>query len=336
MRSTVLLLVLFLLCFVVVPDVLAHAPLDTGTNENITSATIIPDPVKSWAIYATLHEGNEAQYYRFDINAGQRIHISLFTTTTGEDAAFSPAIALMGEDIPVQGAVPAYVQVPPGARIMAVSPVRASYATYEAFAPSSFVGLAEISWDATATGTYYLAVYDPVQGGGNYGIAIGDQESFTPAEWIQSPLALLNVYQWERQDLFLVLAPAAIILVVGILLILTRKPAGTPLDLPGWFGAVAGLLFLGTGATLFTQMTYALLHAPPDPLVVVTFIFIMSSVILGLATLRHAFLHARIWTFRHRIILAILGLLALIAWSGYIVGPALAVIASALPSGKLR
>ena len=291
MGSTRCLLFLLLLFFVLVPGVIAHAPLIAGTNENITSATVIPDPVKSWAIYATLHEGNEAQYYRFDINEGQRIHISLFTTTSGEDAAFSPTLILMGPDVPVQGTVPAYIQVPPGARVMAVSAARAPYATYEAFSPSSFVGLAEISRNATTSGTFYIAIVDPVQGGGNYGIAVGDQESFTPAEWIQSPLALLDVYQWERQDLAFVLAPAAFIIAVGILFVLKKKPAGTSLDLPGWFGTFAGLLFLGTGAIQFTQMTYALLHAPPDPLIVVTFVFIMSSVILGLATLRHAFLH---------------------------------------------
>jgi len=45
--------------------VLAHTPLEPPfDNESLATAYGVPDPTKSWAIYAELHEGGEAQYYR--------------------------------------------------------------------------------------------------------------------------------------------------------------------------------------------------------------------------------------------------------------------------------
>jgi hypothetical protein len=56
-----------------VPIVQAHSPTVAGDNESVATATVISDPTKSWAVYAELHEGGEAQYYKFDISAGQTI-----------------------------------------------------------------------------------------------------------------------------------------------------------------------------------------------------------------------------------------------------------------------
>ena len=81
---------------IIVSETLAHAPLGPGDNESLETATEIIDPTKSWAIYAKLHEGGEAQYYRFNATAGQRIHIMLYKSTRPEDTDFLPGFVLMG------------------------------------------------------------------------------------------------------------------------------------------------------------------------------------------------------------------------------------------------
>lgn len=331
MKRIALGLVLLMAVVLVVPNAIAHAPLGAGSNESLATATRVSDPTKSWAVYADLHEGGEAQYYVFDIAQGQRIHVSLLTTTASEDANFTPGLLLMGPGLPSQGLVPSYVEVPAGANVLAVNGTRPPQATYEAFAPSSFVQLADVAVDAPANGTYYIAVHDPVRGG-NYGLAIGDRESFTLTEWVFSPFSLLSVYEWEHQTLPVVLLPAAVTATVGLALLVRRHRGGKPLDRIGWIAGVAGLLFVGTGATVLSQMILSLSRSSPDAFVAVTLIFAAVPVALGGLAVRLALRNSGRWTRRSRLYLAILGGGALFAWAGFVVGPVLAIAAAVLPT----
>jgi len=331
MKRLALGLAILMMAVLIVPTASAHAPLGSGSNESLATATMVPDPTKSWAIYADLHEGGEAQYYKFDMAEGQRIHVSLLTTTSSEDATFTPGVILMGHGVPSEGFVPSYVETPAGAGLMAVNGTRAARATYEAFAPSSFVELADISLDAPANGTYYVAVQDANRGG-HYGLAIGDRESFTLSEWLLSPFSLLSVYEWERQSLALVLLPALATGAIGLLLLVRRHRAGKPLDRIGWTGAVAGLFFLGTGATVLSQMLLSISRSSAGPFVIVTLIFSVLPIVLSLLTLRLVLRHSGHWTLRSRAYLMVLGGGALVAWAGFVIGPILAIAAAVLPS----
>lgn len=330
-KSIAVSLVILLMAVLIVPTVTAHAPLGTGSNESLATATRVSDPTKSWAIYADLHEGGEAQYFVFDVARGQRIHVSLLTTTAAEDANFTPGVLLMGPGLRNQGFVPSFVEIPAGANILAVNGTRPTQATYEAFAPSAFLQLAGISLDAPASGTYFVAVHDADRGG-HYGLAIGDRESFTLSEWLLSPFSLLSVYEWERQSLALVLLPAAAIAAVGLVLLVRRHRAGRPLDTIGWTGAVAGLLFVGTGATVLSQMLLSLSRSSVDAFVLVTLVFAVLPIALGLQTLQVVLRHSGHWTLRSRAYLMVLGGGALVAWAGFVIGPILAMTAAVLPS----
>jgi membrane protein CcdC involved in cytochrome C biogenesis len=327
----VMLILAALSLFCIAAPVLAHAPLLPGNNEDLGSATFIPDPTKSWALYGELHEGGEAQYYRFDIRQGERIHVSLFTTASSEDETFLPGLILMGPGIPEMDTAPPYVETLPHAGLLAMQGSRAAEATFEGFSPGVFVELAEISQEAPADGTYYIVVYSSVRGG-HYGLAVGDREAFTLSEWILIPFSLLAIYLWERQNLLVILAPAITVFIVGIAMILRRGRRNLPLDMPGWSASVAGLLFLATGATVFSQLLFALSYSSPDSFVIVTILLGIIPVILGIATLRLAFRHSGHWTAGSQAWLFILAVLAIAAWSGYLIGPILAAVAGIIPS----
>lgn len=331
MKRIALGLVLMMTVVLAIPTATAHAPLGAGSNESLATATRVIDPTKSWAVYADLHEGGEAQYYVFDITQGQRIHVSLLTTAAAEDANFTPGLLLMGPGLPSQGFVPSYVEVPAAAAVLAVNGTRPSQATYEAFAPSSFLQLVDVALDAPANGTYYVAVQDPVRGG-HYGLAIGDRESFTLTEWFFTPWSLLSVYEWEQQSLPVVLLPAIATAAAGLVLLVRRHRAGKPLDVTGWTAAVAGLLFLGTGATVLSQMILSISRSSLDAFALVTLTFALIPVLLGLLTLRLVLRDSGRWTRRSRVYLAILGGGALFAWAGFVVGPVLVLAATVLPA----
>lgn len=319
--------VLFLLF---VPSIMAHAPLGSGDNESLATAVVIPDPLKSWALYAQLHEGGEAQYYKFNITQGQRIHVMLYKSRRPEEAAFLPSFVLMGPALVEQGSVPSYVERPPGAKLLGVQGQQAAAATYEPFSPSSFYSIADLDIDAPASGTYYVAVFEPSEGG-HYGLAVGDRESYGIDEWILIPFNLLSIYQWEGQSLALILAPMIATLVIGIGLVIWRiRKGGT---IMAWLGVLAGLFFVGTGVSTLFQMTVSVTGTPIGAEVAITLVFALIPMILGFATLRLSLRKEDRVSTRKRIYLLILGVVALFMWAGLLIGPALAIIASLMPDG---
>lgn len=326
------LLIVGLMAVFMLPGVLAHAPLSGGDNESLATATIIPDPTKSWAAYGELHEGGEAQYYRFLFSEGQEILVSLFISPASKDVGFLPALVLMGPSVSNQGTVPDYVEVPEGSGAMVVEGKLPAEATYEPFSPSSFYSLATMDLNAPSSGTYYVAVYEPYLGG-HYGLAVGYRETYTLQEWILIPINLISIYQWEGQSLPFILAPMGVILVVGLALILwRRRNREPPMALFNWTGALAGLLFMGSGVTVLSQMTVALTRASLVPEVGVTLVFAVIPILLGVAALRLALKTEERIKVRKRVYFVILGMLALFAWSGLLVGPILAIVTSFLPS----
>jgi len=327
----IILLVFAYLCLLLVPNVLAHSPLKPDNNESLATATLIPDPTKSWAVYGELHEGGEAQYYRFNITEGQKIHIMLFKSTRSEEREFLPSFVLMGSGISEQGDVPDYVEKPLDARTFVANGEQPAQATFEPFSPSNFYSLADLALNAPATGTYYIAVFESTMGG-HYGLAVGDRESYTLGEWILIPFNLLSIYQWEGQSVIFVFAPMILTLLIGVGLMIWRsKKKKTPRTLHGWIGSIAGLLFIGSGATILFQLTFSLTKAPLGSEVAITTVFALIPILLGIGTLRLSWTAERKTDLKSRIYLVVLGVAALFAWAGLIIGSALAIIASALP-----
>jgi len=328
----IVLLVSTLSCLLLIPEALAHAPLTPRDNESLATATFIPDPTKSWAIYGELHEGGEAQYYCFNITEDQRIHVGLFKSTNPDEREFVPGFVLMGPGINNQGAIPDYMEVPAGADTLVVKGKQPAQATYEPFSPSSFYLLADVALDAPRSGTYYIAVYEPSRGG-HYGLAIGDRESYTLSEWILIPINLISVYQWEGQSLTVIFAPMGATLAIGLgLMVWRRRNLGTAQTLFDWAGALAGLLFFGTSAMILFQMALTLTQTPLVPEIGVTIMLALLPILLGIGVLRLVLRREGRVDIRRRAYLAILGLLALFAWAGLLVGPALAMVASVLPT----
>ena len=327
LRDDLILLIIF--AVLALPMVFAHAPLGSSDNENLATATVIPDPAKSWAIFTELHEDGEVQYYMFSIDEDERIYVSLLISPASKDKGFTPVMAIIGPGIRSRGSIPNFVEVPEGSGVMVVEGDLPAQASYEAFSPSSFYELAQINLKAPEHGTYYVAVYETSQGG-NYGLAVGYVESFTLTEWILTPINLLSIYQWTGQSTTFVFAPMAIVLVVGLgLIVWNKKKIEVPTPLSDLLAVFAGLLFIGTGITVLVQIVVALSRAPLGPGVSVSLIFAAIPAILGVGTIKLA-LRTDTANTRKRIYVLCIGLLAFFAWSGYLVGPSLAILSSVL------
>jgi hypothetical protein len=328
-KNLCLVLLLFLLLSAV-HDVFAHAPDKPTDNESLATAYTISDPIKSWAIYAELHEEKEAQYYKFDMAQNERLFAMLFVPTS-EDNKFMPSLVVMGPGITSQDVLPEYLETVEGEGVMLLEAERPSKPTYEAFTPSSYYYLASLDQEVAVAGTYHIAVYESSRGG-RYGLAIGYREEFGLDEFVKIPIDVIGIHQWEGQSLLFIFAPLLATLAIGFTLLILKRPVALR-TLFGGIGVSAGLLYLGSGLIMSTQMILALTTATPDVTVILTVIFILIPVLLSVAVFRLTTKGKEV-TNRARFSMAILGALGLFAWAGILIGPILALLTSILPSKR--
>jgi hypothetical protein len=312
----------------------AHVPLTAGGNENLSSAMHISDPGKSWAVYGTL-DRDIVHYYSFDLEEGERIYLSLFKTADLNEKDFLPALLLLGPGLNGSAILPEKMDLPPQAsslKILAAESKGAFPAVYEPFGPSSFREVAEINISAPKSARYYAAVYDnynAANGTGNaaghYGLTVGYREEFGFLERIATPVRLISVYLWEGQSLAVILIPYLVAEILALLLF-WRSSRKTSFCLSG---SLAGFLFLASSASVLTQMVFNLTRAPFGPEVYITLAIAVLHALLGVVTIRLARGEAGLL---QRVLLAVIGTIALLAGSGLIMGPILALAASLLPS----
>ena len=327
-------IVALLFASILLPLVAAHAPLGTGDNESIDKATVIPDPTKSWALYSALNKDGDPQYYTFNVTAGQKIHVTMYKSLRDQDATFTPRLVIIGPGITLQGNISSKITVPSGLNAQLVNQTSPT-PTFEPFSPGTFTGLADTPLENPTPGKYYLVVFEQsdTPKGGNYGLAIGDRETYTIDEWVLIPFNLMNIYQWEGQNPVLILTPMITTLFIGIILVAWQLKKRCDLANPmAWLGAIAGLTFIGTAATTLGELIFCATKVSVGVEAVITLIFVLFPLAFGLVTIRLSIKNSQKAPLRKRIYFVILGVAALFIWAGLIVGPILAIITAVMPT----
>ena len=325
----------FLVSLLFVPVVLGHAPLGVKDNENINSATVIPDPTKSWALYYALNADGDPQYYTFNITAGQRVHVILLKSMESNDSQFLPEIAILAENITNQGTTISKVTIPNGYSARVISSGQPK-PTYEPFSPSSFDGLSDTAFNAPTSGQYYIAVFEnsSAHNGGHYGLAIGDKETYTIDEWVLLPLNLLSIYAWEGQTLLAMIAPMIATVVIGTVLVAWHlRKQGKTRSLYSWVGAIAGSILVGSGADTLLQLLIANSNAFGGIQILITLMFVALPIILGIIALRFSLGNPANIGILKRITFLFIGVVALFLLAGLFIGPVVAIATSVMPTG---
>lgn len=308
----------------------AHSPQTADGNTSPETALQIEDTVKSWAFYSHLHPG-EALYFTFEIEEGDRLLLDLIIPVKDGDDGFLPRMVLMTPGIADEGALPSWVEVPEGYGYQVIDTALPEEATYEGFSPSAFYDLGRTDSPAPVTGTYYVAVFAPGSQEGNFALVVGYEESFTVQEWLLIPFSLYAVYRWEGQEPLGIIAPMVLTVILGAaLMIYYRGRRAEGLDLQHSFLLISGLLAAGTAASTLMQtlITISDSHLGPEAIISV-FLFLIPGV-LGFLLLRRGWRTGPL-SAGGRVKVALIGLMTMVAWAGYLVGPVLAVIAAALP-----
>jgi len=330
MSRPVSLMSFFIGVLLLVVPVTAHVPVLSGDHNTLATATPIKDPAVSYAIYGTLHEAGEADYYTVTLRKGDPLY---FMVSTPEQGSYAPWLIVAGPPaLSPQGTVPEGVEVPEGDTAVVVAGVRPLNAEYEPFSPMAIYPIAQYEGTAPADGEYVIAVYTP-DVVGPYILASGKLEAFTATEWIMIPVTMIGVRLWQEQSLWLIFGPYFAILIAGIVLIL-RWPGHQKLNIAAWSGFFAGLLYLGSGTATLLQTGIALQVATAGPAVLITLIIAAIQIGAGTAAVSISLRSTVPTSTRFRIEMVVIGIVGLVAWAGLIVGPLLAFIAALIPAKK--
>jgi hypothetical protein len=233
---------------------------------------------------------------------------------------------LIGPGLVNSTPAPDYLEVPQGDGYVIYDEF-SLHQEYEGFTPSAFFELHDIDTTIPETGTYYLAIYDPAEHE-RYALAMGFQEVFTFDEWILVALNVIAIHLWEGQNILAILSPWIITLFLGIMFYSRRgKEWDIENDVLTWAGITSGLLFIGSGFALVYQMLWALLQVAANSQVIITLLFALFPILIGIATLRG--LRAGWKNDTSSILkLALLSGLAVFVWAGILMGPTLLLLVS--------
>jgi hypothetical protein len=122
-------------------------------------------------------------------------------------------------------------------------------------------------------------------------------------------------------------------LIVGVILVAWQLRRRCDLANPmAWLGAITGLTFIGTAATTIGELISCATKVLVGVEAVITLIFALVPLALGLFALRLSIKNSQKATLRKRIYFVILGVAALFIWAGLIIGPILAIITAVMPT----
>jgi len=232
----------------------------------LDTALEVPNPTKSWTLYRELHHEGEAEYYKLDLKAGERLRISLYIKEFKGD--FFPKLIVMGADLALPDDFPSSIEKPEGYGAILFDSTIPENREYEPFTPTSYYYLIDVDIPILESGDYYVVVFEPHLEEGKYGIAIGYKEEYTLSEWVMIPFDVIGIHEWEGQSLIGILAPLFLSLVLGLFVLFWK--GFIKLNLFNIVGSIAGLLYIGSGFMMFTQMIIAFVGAPFSSTVVLT------------------------------------------------------------------
>ena len=182
----------------------AHKLIPTdGSNNDISSALEIPDPIVSWAMYEEL--SNNVLYYKFDAKKGDKLFANIVIPKLDGLEDFSPSLVFIAPTFTVNLIAELKVldstesfpfPIPDGydAIVFDYDGVLPSKEFYEPFGQITYWERQEINLVVPVDGTYYLAVYDSNGDYGKLALAIGYVEDFSatdfmtvlPYAWVES------------------------------------------------------------------------------------------------------------------------------------------------------
>ena len=203
----------------------AHKLIPTdGSNNDISSALEIPDPIVSWAMYEEL--SNNVLYYKFDAKKDDKLFANIVIPKLDGLEDFSPSLVFIAPSFTMNLITELKVldstktfpfSIPDGydAIVFDYDGVLPSKEFYEPFGQITYWERQEINLLIPVDATYYLAVYDSKENHGKLALAIGYVEDFSAIDFMT-----VLPYAWFESRYFVedyVTPVISLLIVIGLI-----------------------------------------------------------------------------------------------------------------------
>jgi hypothetical protein len=305
--------------------VAAHVPVLPSEAHAWESAHEVPDPFKSRALFGTLEAGRP-QYFSFDV---RRLE-PLFLQVLGPPSATGSGLVLVlaGPGLGRQGSLPEGVSLPPNVGWMVVAADPEATAEIEPFSPIALRTLLLVRPEPVATGVHYAVLRSPTPLA--FSFAIGEEESFSPTEWVLVPAFTPQIYAWSGQAWWEIAVAPVLVLAIGTALVARPRFAQRWKDPLIAGSTVAALLFFAAAALTTYQWVRAIALSSFTGGSLITLGFVAVGLGLGWLCLR-PFLRPGLTIRSMRTGAAIAFIAGLVATVGFLVAPVAAFVAAVLP-----
>ncbi len=237
------------------PNVLAHVPLLEPDRSSDAPAEVgnpfpgaipVPDAAVSRAVYGTLAGDAAFDAWLLEVSAPVATPVEMLVPKRAEYADFRPSFSLVGVGLRTTGTTPGFIaeridaaagdgrrfhDYDPGVVNVPDPGIAPRPTFYEPFSFTTYFEGGETTVDLRPGIRYYLVVYEPAGGRGEYALGIGRAERFTLRDAASSVVAVarikLGLYgQGAFHPLAAgVLLAAAAAVVVAIVLLVRRRRA---------------------------------------------------------------------------------------------------------------
>jgi hypothetical protein len=246
--------VLLALCAVAAaaPSASAHVPLlepDRPSDEvarreaPFPGAVTIPDAAVSRAVYGTLADDAAFDAWILEVSLPSSTPVEMLVPKAGKYEAFRPSFAVVGPGLASSGEVPEFIaerlataygsgSEPPAATtgvIVVADPGATPRATfYEPFSFTRYFEGGKTRVDLQPGTVYYLIVYDPAGGQGEYALGVGEAEQFTARDAAASVVAVARLklglygqgaFSWRAT----VVIAVAVLVLASVIVYLVRR-----------------------------------------------------------------------------------------------------------------
>ncbi len=204
---------------------LAHRPLDTDGPATRKKPIIVSNHKLSWAAYNRLTTPDDADYYRFKAEQGDKIYASILVPKIDRLKDFNPDLALIGPQLNSDYSGLSRTEIDNKLNFTANEGIiikrylkQNSELFFEPFTQTSYWEKQELTITAPATETYYLIVFSNKEKIGKYVLGIGQEEQWGIKDIIKFPKIWWEVRHFAEKKIstYLILVLFLAIIIIGV------------------------------------------------------------------------------------------------------------------------
>jgi hypothetical protein len=153
----------------------AHQPWFEDSDFTPRSPFSVRNPSVSTAVYATLADGEDVDYFEFEASEGDQVLLEITIPQIVGQEAFTPTMALIGEGLP-DVRLPLRIAREKGSGGIILRSSGPATEFYEPFSRTRYWERQSERVTIPRDGTFRVAVWDELERAGRYTFVIGDRE----------------------------------------------------------------------------------------------------------------------------------------------------------------